>query len=214
MKVYTPILVFVLLGSMVLGCSSSAKLSRNSKDKELNAVYNLMQGTFSSREQAASDTSFFDINLVMYPIWENRKDAKWLYVEQAVTRFIDRPYRQRVYRLSLTEDGLVESRVYALPNPSTYIHAWDDLRVFQNINPDSLLLREGCSVYLKKGKNGCFEGATKENSCGSTLRGATFASSEVKLCAGEVVSWDRGWDEDGQQVWGAEKGGYIFKKIP
>jgi hypothetical protein len=27
-----------------------------------------------------------------------------------------------------------------------------------------------------------------------------------------ILSWDRGFDANGNQVWGAEKGGYIFKK--
>jgi hypothetical protein len=27
---------------------------------------------------------------------------------------------------------------------------------------------------------------------------------------GKIVSWDRGFDASGAQVWGAEKGGYIF----
>jgi hypothetical protein len=29
-----------------------------------------------------------------------------------------------------------------------------------------------------------------------------------------MVSWDRGYNDAGQQVWGAEKGGYEFVKRP
>jgi hypothetical protein len=28
-----------------------------------------------------------------------------------------------------------------------------------------------------------------------------------------MVSWDRGWNADDKQVWGAEKGGYEFVKL-
>jgi hypothetical protein len=28
-----------------------------------------------------------------------------------------------------------------------------------------------------------------------------------------MESWDQGWDAEGQQVWGATKGGYRFDKI-
>jgi hypothetical protein len=31
--------------------------------------------------------------------------------------------------------------------------------------------------------------------------------------ADRIVSWDRGFDGDRRQVWGAEKGGYIFGRI-
>jgi hypothetical protein len=27
-----------------------------------------------------------------------------------------------------------------------------------------------------------------------------------------ILSWDRGWDKEDNQVWGAEKGGYEFIK--
>jgi len=29
---------------------------------------------------------------------------------------------------------------------------------------------------------------------------------------GRVVSWDRGFDAEGNHIWGAEKGGYEFVK--
>jgi hypothetical protein len=29
-----------------------------------------------------------------------------------------------------------------------------------------------------------------------------------------MVSWDRGYNDEGEQVWGAEKGGYRFVKRP
>ena len=59
----------------------------------------LMSGSFTSAEQAAADTNYFDISLRMYRIWPEQKDKYWLYVEQAVTAMQERPYRQRVYEL-------------------------------------------------------------------------------------------------------------------
>jgi hypothetical protein len=34
----------------------------------------------------------------------------------------------------------------------------------------------------------------------------------VTIWPDRLISWDRGWNDKGQQVWGAEKGGYIFVK--
>ena len=28
-----------------------------------------------------------------------------------------------------------------------------------------------------------------------------------------IVSWDRGWNDDGEQVWGAEISGYVFMRV-
>ena len=35
---------------------------------------------------------------------------------------------------------------------------------------------------------------------------------EVEVTKGRVVSWDRGFDAEGNHIWGAEKGGYEFVK--
>jgi CpeT protein len=50
------------------------------------------------------------------------------------------------------------------------------------------------------------------NNCPSNLRGATYATSEVVVQHDKMISWDRGFDSRDKQVWGAEKGGYIFMK--
>jgi len=58
-----------------------------------------------------------------------------------------------------------------------------------------------------------YEGSTEGNNCESDLRGAKYATSEVKISKDGIISWDRGYDAEGKQVWGAEKGGYIFKRV-
>ena len=45
------------------------------------------------------------------------------------------------------------------------------------------------------------------------MRGASYASSIVTLTPKYLLSWDRGYNKEGEQVWGAEKGGYMFRKI-
>jgi hypothetical protein len=55
-------------------------------------------------------------------------------------------------------------------------------------------------------------GSTQGDGCASALRGAAYATSEVTLTAGELDSWDRGFDATGNQVWGSTKGAYRFVK--
>jgi CpeT protein len=56
------------------------------------------------------------------------------------------------------------------------------------------------------------KGATNEQDCSSQLRGASYATSKVQISPGRIESLDQGFDSNGKQVWGATKGGYIFKK--
>ena len=175
----------------------------------------MMTGSFSSAAQAAADADYFDIRLEMVQIWNERTDARWLYVEQAAATALDRPYRQRVYRVSLRDDGAVVSAVYELPGDALdYAGAWREPQRFTAFGPDALVLREGCEVVLKPADGASWSGSTVEQRCTSTLRGATYATSEVTVTADGIESWDRGYSADGEQVWGAEKGAYIFVRDP
>ena len=173
----------------------------------------LMSGSFSSAKQAAEEEGYFDIRLHMTPVWLGRSDGPWLYVEQARGDSLDKPYRQRVYRLAARTAGALReyvSEVYELPgDPLVFAGAWRDPPKLDALNPSALVARSGCEVVLHE-KDGGFEGSTVGRNCPSSLRGASYATSEVRLTKEGLVSWDRGFDAEGKQVWGAEKGGYRF----
>jgi hypothetical protein len=150
----------------------------------------------------------------MMPIWTDRTDGPWLYVEQAVATSLDRPYRQRVYRLVVHPGGAIHSVVYKLPDdPLRYAGAWRDAEPLANLSPKELTVLEGCDVVLSRRSAEVFAGGTVAKECANTWRGASYATSEVTVKETEMISWDRGYAPDGQQVWGATGGGYIFKKI-
>ena len=71
-------------------------------------------------------------------------------------------------------------------------------------------MREGCTVFLARKADGNFEGSTHEADCESTLRGAKYAVSTVTITNKMLKSWDQGFNEKNEQVWGATKGGYEF----
>lgn len=202
------ILTFALALGLFTACSSQ---NNNTVDQEFVDLYSLMQGSFNSSEQALADSAFFDITLHMYPIWEGKEH--YLYVEQSVSSMQDKPYRQRIYQLKRTSDSTITSYIYKIPNDSLWIGAWKTPELFNELAPADLISLNGCEVVLATlGKNH-YKGSTGEKSCESTLYGASYAHSAVEISEGKVYSWDRGLDADGQQIWGAVKGGYIFKKL-
>ena len=172
-----------------------------------------MAGDYSSAAQAAKDPANYKaVTLHMAPIWRDRADGRWIYVEQAMADSQDKPYRQRVYCLK-DHAGEVQSMVFELPgDPLAYAGAWKDASRMNALMPSLLTPRDGCSVYLKRGSDGSWSGGTRAQACESTLRGAAWATSEVTLTRDRIESWDRGFDKDGKQVWGATKGPYIFLK--
>lgn len=181
---------------------------------DLDELARWMTGSFSSAAQAARDSAFYDIRLHIVPVWTARTDARWFYVEQATAGHVERPYRQRVYRLSARSDSTFESAVFTLPAPLRFAGAFRDSTPLAALTPDSLTLRAGCAVVLWKAAAGAYAGGTAGRDCASDLRGAVAATSEVTITAQRMVTLDRGFDAAGNQVWGSTAGGYEFDRVP
>ncbi len=178
-----------------------------------------MSGYFSSSEQAEKNADYLAIELRVVPIWPERSDGPWLYVEQATAKTPDKPYRQRVYRLVYLNDAQgdrFESRVYALPGDSSRIAgAWKLQNPLSDIAAESLNERMGCTVIMRRDITGRFIGATDAENCVSDLRGASYATAKVTVTENMMESWDQGFAKQGEerkQVWGATQGPYQFKK--
>lgn len=213
MKKYILVFFFIMLIGNLNAQIKIADDSQKDNLSDISLLLSYMQGSFSSEEQSKADTNYFDIRLQMKPIWTNRSDAHWIYVEQAVASKMDKPYRQRVYRVSQLPDGTFESAVFTFSDPLKYAGDWKKDNPLEELSPSDLTERKGCSVFLVKNEDGSFTGGTKGKGCESDLRSAKYASSEVVINKEGMKSWDRGFNENDEQVWGATNGGYIFKKI-
>lgn len=179
------------------------------QSKNFKRLCRWMEGSFDSREQHEKDSAdYFDIRLKMTRIWPERTDGFWLYVEQAVAGSENKPYRQRVYQVMEIRRGEFVSVIHTLDDPLRFAGKPEAI---VKITADSLRVKQGCDVVLSYQK-GRFTGGTFGTGCPSDRKGARYTTSEVILTKGMLLSWDRGYDENGKQVWGAEKGGYRFIK--
>lgn len=212
----------VLAGLLLGGCRHAAESapptgseSRSASAASLAELERYLTGSFSSQAQSREDSRFYDIRLEMARIWKERTDGPWLYVEQAAAERLDKPYRQRIYRLRTLEDGRLESQVFLLPGDALrYAGAWKKPELLAEVTPEQLVPREGCSILLEaQGAPRMFRGSTAGTSCPSDLRGAAYATSEVTLRQEGLLTLDRGYDAQGQQVWGSQHGPYRFDRV-
>lgn len=182
---------------------------------DLSTLAAWMTGSFSSAAQAAADPeNYFDIRLNMAPIWPARGDAVWLYVEQAAAGRLDKPYRQRIYRVTQTGPNVFLSEVFTLPgDPLAFAGAYANPAMFASLTPDALTARDGCAMVLHRSQDGSYNGGTSGSGCASDLRGAAYATSQAHITAESLRTWDRGYDDQGAQVWGAEHGPYVFERV-
>ena len=221
--------VVLLIFLSLAACKSSSKTTRSGnrttttakkakvlpheivRSEDVKALQADMAGSYSSISQAKADSTYLDISLHMYPIWTTKEDS-YLYVEQALSSTQDKPYRQRIYKLEKDGNGGFMSHVYTFSNPAAAVGQWKTPAYFDQFDLTILEEREGCTVYLTKHADGSYSGSTRLDHCKSSLRGATYATSVVKIRENSIMSWDQGFDADGNQVWGAEKGGYRFER--
>ena len=93
-----------------------------------------------------------------------------------------------------------------------FVGAWRDPSLLRDLKISELQKLEGCEVNLKKVGENHDLGSTNEKSCPSVLYGASYATSEVEILNDKIISWDRGFDNNDNQIWGATNGGYVLKK--
>jgi hypothetical protein len=185
-------------------------------DDDVRALARGLTGSFNSKAQSEADSSYFNVLLHMVPIWTDRTDGIWLYVEQAMSTTPDAPYRQRVYRVLRRDDGKLVSEVYLLPGSREevlkYAGAWKSDKPLDGLTPDKLISRAGCEMILSANPDGSFKGGTQGKNCPSELNGAAYATSEAEVLPRQLRTWDRGFNSSDTQVWGAKKGPYIFDR--
>jgi hypothetical protein len=223
-KIKLPFFLLIIVAASLVACHKSKdsttsqpapgdSFSGGRRMDNFTFLKRCMNGEFSSEEQSKNDTDYFDIRLRMVPIWNSDDKIFYLYVEQAVATSLEKPYRQRVYKVEKINELAFVSHIYMVNRPERLTGKKGSDTIFKELTPDSLKIKDGCEVYLTYNpKEQIFKGATKLNTCPSDRSGASWATSEVTMCETQMVSWDQGWDATGKQVWGATKGGYIFKK--
>lgn len=202
----------LLLCTLTIAIAQSEPQPQKVSKKDVKQLVKLMTGTFSNELQAQKDTNFFHIRLVMKPIWTDRKYGYWLYVEQASAKKLNKPYRQRVYHVHIQDKYTIASEVFEIASPLRFAGEWEKANPLSALNADSLTVKEGCAVLLKKYGSNYFQGKTASKDCKSVLSGASYATSEVTITAKGVYSLDQGFDSNNKQVWGSTFGAYRFLK--
>ncbi len=205
-----------------LGFFNVANADEGRLSKDAQQVSEWLSGSFDSSSQASRDADYFNVSLKSCDVTvldandNAMNDAIYLYVEQAIAGRETAPYRQRVYRIGDAQNGgssVVESEILTFEVPIPYI-GFCSLPKGERILSRDALDNRGCSVFLKKeiGSEGDFRftGRTPNGGCPSEFRGAVSVESYVSLGQNDLIAWDIGRDANGNQVWGPEKGPYIF----
>jgi hypothetical protein len=198
-----PIYLFALLLVAGLRANEPAAIDRLAQS---------LTGTFRNADQARGDQNFRSAVLHSAQMWPARTDGPWLYVEQALADAPDHPYRQMVYLLRQKTDRILAITVFDLRDPIGATGGWRDASRLTKLTPEQLSERKGCDILLEVQADGTFKGATEGTGCVSTLLGAAYSTMQMWVSPVQIITWERGYNAVGVQVWGSIHGGYEFKR--
>lgn len=143
---------------------------------------------------------------------QDNSQIVYLYQEQAMSANLGAPYRQRILRLAPSEDGQkVESASFKPLDSKAWVGFCQKPEAERTIQL-SLMKPRHCSVFLEPVENG-YLGNTQPGGCPTNFRGAVKITNTIKLNAAGMDTLDRGFDAEGNLIWGAKERPYQFRKL-
>ena len=140
----------------------------------------------------------------------DRPERVYLYQEQSLKKSLDSPYRQRFLQIEAGEEkDTVISQSYKPINSQKWIGLCDRPERQRVVNSQEMS-QPVCSVLLKP-KVSIYVGTTPPEGCPTKVRGAVKITNMIILHDRGMDTWDRGFDAEGNQVWGAKNESYQFR---
>ncbi|MBP0019951.1 MAG: chromophore lyase CpcT/CpeT [Cyanobacteria bacterium SBLK] len=136
----------------------------------------------------------------------------FLYQEQALTYSLEHPYRQRF--LNILSDR-TETRIFSRSFKPLELEKWVGFchrPIEERVIQRSDMGVGFCSVFIVLVED-TYVGKTPEEGCPTHYRGATRMTNTIILHADGMDTWDRGFNAEGDRIWGAEDEPYRFRWV-
>ncbi|MBF2064421.1 MAG: chromophore lyase CpcT/CpeT [Calothrix sp. C42_A2020_038] len=189
---------------------------------QLLALANYLSGEFDNREQALADPAWYvHLHLWQVPVPVFSEDSITIFAEQASVVSLDQPYRQRIMRLSATDnpEAPIQVQYYMPLNPATLAGGGTNPTKLNDLAPDQLDLLPGCvlNVSFRELENNRYEFSAvppPEAKCTFTYLGNTVqVSLGFELTQEQLKIYDKGIEpETGRTTWGAILGPFCYTK--
>ena len=169
-----------------------------------------MVGTFATRADAPG-TAFADFRASL----PTMGDGQWIYFQRNQGADMQ-VYRQRVLQLIDQPDGSVSQITYTIAEPERFATAPQDAAALAPLNSADLtaLLNEGCEQlwrYDADRDGGSWIGRVNPDSCtiySQRRQTEIRIGSETRLTGDALYEAERGFDLEGNQLWGTPAGEY------
>ncbi len=186
--------------------------------QQVEEVASMLEGRMDTSAQASTNPKVSRVRMTTCRVrvgssdspWEN-KGAIFLYQEQALFTKLSQPYRQRFLQISPSSfSQTVRSRSFKPTTPGNWI-GFCDKPESERVLASSDLGSRVCEVFLKRSSQS-YLGNTPVDGCPANVRGAVRITNHIELTTSGMNTWDRGFDAQGKQVWGAQSDSYQFQR--
>jgi hypothetical protein len=212
--------LFVITGWWVASAGTiQAQLASNGAEVERQAeeVATRLIGVMDTSVQAAANPKAPSVRMTTCKVTVKNGATPhdgtiFLYQEQALTSNLTQPYRQRFLQISPRP---YSQSVQSLSFKPIQTETWTG---FCNRPENDRILaatdlgQPVCSVFLRQVRE-VFVGSTPVDGCPANFRGAVRITNRVVLSTTGMETWDRGFDAQGKQVWGAQSSSYQYRRI-
>ncbi|MEL7038183.1 MAG: chromophore lyase CpcT/CpeT [Cyanobacteria bacterium J06592_8] len=141
-----------------------------------------------------------------------RSPSIFLYQEQAITKTLNLPYRQRFLQISPSADGQkVESATFVPRNKQAWVGFCRQPLSERLVNVEDLGDYR-CSVFLEP-TGSQYIGQTQTEGCPANYKGIVTVTNKIILNADGMETFDRGYDQKGNQIWGSENHPYRYQRV-
>ena len=216
-KILTYIICAGAIASGTAALADTADISTSIPiEQQVQEVVSHLDGAMDTSAQASANPKAPNVRITSCKVKIEdatlNRPQQFLYQEQALSRKLTQPYRQRFLRIAPSADKRsVESAVFKPPTPA----AWTGLcgkPKAERIVKISDIGESKCSVFLQRqGEN--YVGDTKAGGCPSDYKGAVRITNHIVLHQAGMDTLDRGFDATGKQVWGAKNDPYKFRWV-
>ena len=175
------------------------------------AVARHLEGVMSTAAQASRDADFVGVQMTTCRVTPSdpQPNSIYLYQEQALIGRLSAPYRQRFLQITPGNNQRIESRTFKPDRPAQWVGLC--------AQPEPVVAITGlgesvCTVSLRASVVGGYVGSTPSIGCPANVRGAVSITNVVVLHENGMDTWDRGFDAEGNQVWGADTVPYQYRR--
>lgn len=204
------------LGVVYPAQAQPGTVSTKSLEQQVEAVATLLEGQMDTSAQANKNSQAPKVRMTTCRIQVTDASANpasiFLYQEQAMTNNLSQPYRQRFLQISPNPSTQSVRSLSFRPTTATTFAGWCNKPLAERTLKLSDLGTYVCSVFLKPAGD-TYIGSTPVNGCPANYRGAVRITNRIELTPTGMNTWDRGFDANGKQVWGAKTDSYQYHRL-